>query len=154
MTKWDEGDEPVLRWVFSLPPTFDTHEILEFPTSEPEPFGPVEGLDTRTATESLRRLHGYGLIDGRNSGWFGGEGWTELRVTALGLIYLGEWPDLDLVATASMIHHLLRAAANEAPEEERAALVRAAGIVGRTVNGVVRDTLTGVAGSAGKETVE
>src|SRR6266540_5509492 len=55
--------------------------------------------------------------------------WSKLRVRASGWIVLGEWPDLERVATAASLHRLLRALADDAPEEERGALVRAAGVV-------------------------
>ncbi len=155
MTLWDDVDERVLRWVFSRPPSFDNMEVLDFPTRDPVAFEPLEGLDTRTLTESLLRLHGHGLIDGESGGTLGGiEHWHSLRVTALGLVYLGEWPDLDLVARASTIHHVLRVAAEGAPEQEQSALKRAAGVLGRTADAVVRDTITNVAGSAGAEAVD
>jgi hypothetical protein len=154
MTVWDEIDDGVLRWVFALPPSFDTHEILDFPINEPIPFGPIPELDTGAVTKSLERLRGHGLIAGECSRWFGGDGWHDLRVTARGLMYLGEWPDLDLVATAASMNQLLRLAAAEAPETDRPVLLRAAGVVGRTVDGVVRGTLAEVAHAGGEEIAE
>lgn len=155
MTLWEDVDERVLRWVFSLPPSFENMEIIDFPTREPVPFAPIKKLNSRTVTESLQRLHGFGFIDGQSGGTLGGlEHWHSLRVTYRGLIYLGEWPDLDLVASASTLHHVLQAVAEDAPEEEQKALKRAAGVLGRTADAVVRDTITSVAGSAGAEAVD
>jgi hypothetical protein len=156
VTLWEEVDERVLRWVFALPPTWGREKLLDLPIKHPQPVDGLDGIDSRTLAESLRRLHGFGLVDGMNDEYHDGEGygdgWDSLRVTALGLIYLGEWPDLDLVATASAIRHVLRAAAEQAPnDEDRNALVRAAGMVGRTADGVVRDTLAEVAHASGGE---
>jgi hypothetical protein len=80
----------------------------------------------------------------------GNSTWSRLRVTAAGLIVLGEWPDLDRVATASSLHELLRALSEDAPEE-RSALRRTAGSVARTADEVLRGTAADIAGAAGEE---
>ncbi len=155
MTLWEDVDVRVLRWVFSLPPSFENQEVYDFPTRHPEPFDFIDGLDTLAVTKSLRRLRGHGLIEGRTGGWLEGEQWNTLRVTSRGLVCLGEWPDLELVATGSAIHHLLNAAAGDASEEgQQRALRRAAGVLGRTADAVVRDTLSEVAHSARGEATE
>jgi hypothetical protein len=149
-TLWDQVDEPVLRWVASLPPSLEM-ELHEFQLRESEPFAPIEGLDTRDVRESLHRLRSHGLIAGDESLSTHDETWHKLRVTAFGLVVLGEWPDLDRVATAASIHRLLRALADEAPEQERTALVRAAGVVSRTADEVVRGTAADIARTIGRE---
>jgi hypothetical protein len=71
-------------------------------------------------------------------------GETESRVR-------GEWPDLDRVATAAGMHRLLRALAEDAPEEEASALRRAAGALSRTANDVIPSTAAELAHDAGRE---
>ncbi len=155
MALWDEVDERVLRWVASLPSPFFEQGTIDFNTREAPPFASIEGLNERQVVESLNRLRGHGFIDGQDAGFMGGgETWHDLRARPLGLIYLGEWPDLDLVASAASLHKVLRLAAEDAPDEERTALLRAAGVVGRTVDGVIRDTLSDVAHGAGGEAAE
>ena len=107
----------------------------------------MPGLDTAEVGASLRRLGDAGFIAGRSDY----ESWWDLRLAPRGLVYLGEWPDLELVASAATLHRVLRAVADEAPPAERAALVRSAGVVGRTVDAVVRDTLGEVAHAGGAE---
>ena len=80
--------------------------------------------------------------------------WTNLRLTSLGLVAIGEWPDLDLIASAAGIHDVLDALADAAPEEERSFLRRTAGTVGRLGDEIVRSTLSGIAGDLGKDVVE
>lgn len=149
-TLWERIDEPVLRWVASLPSPFDIG-ILKLATREPEPFEDVPGIDTFEAHESLMRLSSHGLVDGDQSGTIGYRLWGKLRITAQGLIVLGEWPDLDRVATAAALHRLLRAMSDEAPEEARSVLRRAAGVVARTADDVVRGTAVDVARTLGRE---
>jgi hypothetical protein len=126
--------------------TFDVREAGAFP--------PIPPLDTNEVTESLARLVSHGLVDGEERGTFGTTIWAKLRVTAQGWIVLGEWPDLDRVATAASFHRLLRALAEDAPAAEKHALVRAAGVLSRTADDVVRATVADVAGELGAEAVE
>ena len=146
---WQRVDERVLGWVATLPPAFSTEQIYDFPTLPPELFAPLPGLDTRDVGESLRRLADFGFIAGKIDR--SGESWWDLRLAPRGLVYLGEWPDLELVASAAALHRVLRALADEAPDEQRDALVRSAGVVGRTVDAVLRDTLSEVAHAGGAE---
>jgi hypothetical protein len=118
---------------------------------QPEPFKAVPGLTSREVQESLLRLRSHGLIDGMESPAMGNSTWSRLRVTAAGLIVMGEWPDLDRVATAASLHRLLRALSKDAPEGDQAALKRAAGVVARTADEVLRGTAADVAGSVGEE---
>lgn len=76
--------------------------------------------------------------------------WHSLRVTAAGLIVLGEWPDLDRVTSAAGIHGLLNALADGAPEEARSALRRTAGTVSRTAVDVITRTVTALARDVGR----
>ena len=138
-TLWERVDEPVLRWVASLPPS-RTQDPFTFPTSEPVPFQPIDGLDTREVTESLHRLWAHGLIDGDEGPPVGEVDWSELRLTATGLVVLGEWPDIDRSATAASVHAILARLAEAADDPEvRGFLLRAAGYAGGLADGVVQD---------------
>lgn len=152
-TKWERVDEPVLRWIATLPPSLGM-KSYHLELREPEPFAELPGLSSRDVHESLLRLRSHRLIDGRESGAMRNSTWSMLRPTASGLIVLGEWPDLDRVATAASLHRLLRALGEEAPDEERGALVQAAGVVSRTADAVLRGTATDIAGTIGREAAE
>jgi hypothetical protein len=75
----------------------------------------------------------------------GGSIWSQLRVKADGLIILGEWPDLDRVASAQGVVVLLTELAAETtnPEDQKT-LRRAAGAVGRLGEGIVDSALEAV----------
>jgi hypothetical protein len=151
---WEEVDERVLRWVLGRPsPLLDT-EILELPLGEPEPFAALEGLDTRQVSEALYRLASAGLIQADHENYGHDAAWWHLRVAPLGLKVLGEWPDLERIASAVGIHELLLRLAHEAGSEEQTALRRAAGLVGRTSADVVRQTITALASDVAKDVVE
>jgi hypothetical protein len=150
VTLWDRVDELVLRWVASLPPSL-AFEMWGLEERDPEPFEPIEGLRSDEVHQALERLASYGLIDGRASRSMRDTTWSQLRVTAPGWMVLGEWPDLDRVATAAGLHRLLTALADEAPEEDRTAVRRAAGVIGRTADEVVRGTAADLAKALGKE---
>jgi hypothetical protein len=129
-------------------------EIREFRLAEPEAFAAIPGLSSREVHESLKRLASHGLVDGDEGPPLQTVHWSKLRVTAFGWMVLGEWPDLDRVASAASIYRLLHALAESAPEEERGALVRAAGAVSRTADEVVRGTIADVAGTVGREVAD
>ncbi len=148
-TVWERVDERVLRWVAELPPAFSNDQIYDFPSHRSEPFAPIPDLNTGEVGAGLRRLADAGFIAGKLDR--SGESWWSLRLRPRGLVYLGEWPDLELVASAATLHRALRALAEEAPVAERDALVRSAGVLGRTVDSVVRDTLGEVAHAGGAE---
>lgn len=75
-------------------------------------------------------------------------------MTADGLILLGEWPDIDRIASAAGLHRLLTVLSTTAPEEERGPLRRVAGLLGRTADDVLRGALNDVAGPAGREAID
>ena len=147
---WSQVDERVFEWVAGLPSSLEGNAYT-LEEREPKADDDIPGLDSRQINESLHRLLSYGLIDGHHHS----EGmrhttWVRLRLTGKGLRLLGEWPDLDLVASAAGMHNVLRRLAADAPEAERTPLVRAAGVLGRTVDAVVRGAVADVAGSTGK----
>jgi hypothetical protein len=148
---WDRVDEPILRWVASLGSVMGAGTRLDLELREPEPFEGVPGLTSREVQESLLRLRSHGLIDGLESAAFGNSTWSRLRVTSAALVVMGEWPDLDRVATAASLHRLLRALSEDAPGDDQKALRRAAGVVARTGDEILRGTVADVAGSLGEE---
>jgi hypothetical protein len=151
-TLWDRIDEPILRWVASLASVWDPGAArVDLELRDPEPFEPVPGLTSRDLQESLLRLRHHRLIHGTESAAMGNSTWTGLRITAAGLIVIGEWPDLDRVATAASIHRMLLALAEDAPSPDQTALRRAAGVIGRTGDEVLRSTAADVAAAAGEE---
>jgi hypothetical protein len=150
-TKWHRVDEPILKWVASLGSVKGSDTQVHLELREPVPFEGVPGLTSQEVQESLLRLLSHGLIDGLESAAMGNSTWSRLRVTANGLIVLGEWPDLDRVATAASLHRLFRALSDHAPEDDQTALRRAAGVVARTADDVLRGTVADVAGSAGED---
>jgi hypothetical protein len=153
-TLWDRADEPILRWVAALSSALDPTAPLVLELGEPEPFPDVPSLTSQDVQESLRRLKSHGLIDGHEAAAMGSSTWSSLRVTAPGLVVLGEWPDLDRVATAASLHQLLRALSDAAPDADRTALRRAAGVVARYADDVLRGTAADVAGAAAEEVAD
>jgi len=151
-TTWTTVDERVLRWVLAQLPTLEQpSEIRDYPTREPQPFPEIEGLDTRQVSEALYRLKSHGLIDGGEDDMGRMVLWWRVRVTARGLQVLGEWPDLDCIASAVSIRNVLLELAGDAPAEEQKALKRAAGLLGRTSAEVVRDALAELSSDATRE---
>jgi hypothetical protein len=150
-TLWDRVDGPILGWVASLGSVLQSDNRVDLELREPEPFEPVPWLTSRDVQQSLMRLRSHGLIDGSELAAMQNSTWTGLRVTARGLIVLGEWPDLDRAATAAPLYRLLRALSDDAPEAERPALRRAAGVVARYGDEVLRGIAADVAGAAGSE---
>lgn len=155
MTTWETIDEPVLRWVAALPGPLVHHDIHEFNRSDPEPFDPIPKLDSAQVASGLLRLSSSGLIGGR----FDDLGSTvmcwHLYVAPRGLQVLGEWPDLDAVASAVGMRRLLLALAEQASDStEQGALKGAAGLVGRTTTEVIRDAIGELAADATKAAIE
>lgn len=153
-TLWDRVDEPVLRWVASLGSAMSEGSRVDLELRKPHPFPGISGLTSQDVQESILRLRSHGLIDATEAAGMQHSTWTRLRVTAQGLIVLGEWPDLDRVATAASLHRLLRALSEDAPKEEQTALRRAAGVVSRTADEVLRGTVADMAGAVGEEAVD
>jgi hypothetical protein len=149
-TLWDRVDGPILRWVASLG-SLDSPAQLDLELREPVPFEGIAGVNSLDVQQSLTRLLSHGLIDGREFAAMQNSTWSDLRVTAAGLIVLGEWPDLDRVASAASFHRLLRALSDNAPDTDRTALRHAAGVVARYGDEVLRGTAADVAGAAGRE---
>lgn len=140
------------EWVASLGSVMDSNATrLDLELREPVPFEGVPGLTSLDVHQSILRLRSHRLIDGTESAAFQNSTWIRLRVTAPGLIVLGEWPDLDRVATAASLHRLLRALSEDAPEGDQTALKRAAGVISRTTDEVLRGTVADVARSVGEE---
>lgn len=152
---WDSVDNRVLRWVFDDWGSSLENVVYQFDTRPSEEIPELDGLPGDEFDRSLQRLCEHGLLDGhRSEAMSGNVRWTRLRVTAPGLIVLEEWPDLDRLVSAVGIHELLNALAEAAPEEERGALRKTAGLAGRFGDAVIRATLAQVSGAAGKEAVE
>jgi hypothetical protein len=149
-TLWERVDEPVLRWVFSLPPSL-VAELENLEEREPVPFPHIPGLHSLEVNESLYRLVSFGLVDGLDARAMANTTWSLLRVTARGLVALGEWPDLDRVVSAASLTTFLRRLAEEAPEDHRGALERTAGVLSRTADDVLKSTATDLAKTIGKE---
>lgn len=151
---WTRQDEPVLRWVLANPSTLSSRMSWTFsirPDSPPSEI--ADDLSDRDVHESLFRLASHGLIDGNRQPTSGHEIWSRLRVTAHGLIVLGEWPDLDRIASATGIRRLLLHLADQAPEAERQPLQRAAGLVARMGGDAVRDALGELAADATRDAI-
>ena len=148
VTTWERVDERVLRWVSSLPPSQATNKIWDFrDTSDGD--RPFEDIAPGEVDAALHRLQGFGLVAGQSDP--GMRLWWRLRVAPRGLVYLGEWPDPALATSSETLRTVLRAIADQAPEDERSALVRAAGLIGRTLDGVLRDTVSDAARDLGAE---
>src|SRR5438105_3780651 len=98
----------------------------------PETLPQLGGLDNAEVDTALVRLADHMLIAGNRGETTGYARWTSLRLRADGLILLGEWPDLDRIASATGLQTLIAALAEDAEDaEDRTALRRTAGAVGR-----------------------
>jgi hypothetical protein len=145
---WDEVDDLVLRWLLAQDGNPDWHgrtdNLVLRPSPEPQPAFEGE-LDARQVDEALNRLEGHGLIDGVRGATTHYAYWSQLRLRAGGLVLLGEWPDLNRVASAQGLTVLLAALADEAEDpENRQALRRTAGAVSRLGEGVVNSAFESV----------
>lgn len=150
MSTWTDVDERVLRWLASKPPVLEQpSEIPSFAISEPVPFEEIEGVDSREVSDALYRLLMHGFIAGGEDNIGNFTMWWQLRLGPKGLQYLGEWPDLDRVASALSIRNILLELAKEAPAEEQKALKRTAGLLARTSGEVVRDALGDLRSNSG-----
>jgi hypothetical protein len=154
-TEWTEVDERVLRWVAAKPPVLEQpSEIPDFPITEPVPFEGIEGLDSRQVSDALYRLKVHGFIAGGEDNMGNFTMWWQLRLAPRGLQYLGEWPDLDKVASALSIRNVLLEIAKEAPTDSQQALKRTAGLLGRTTGEAVREALGELASETTREVLE
>jgi DNA-binding PadR family transcriptional regulator len=152
MSTWSETDEPLLRWVHEQPSSFIPETwILRLELRRyTKPSEEVPGLSTEQVDQALIRLQEHGLIDGERGEAIGFSSWSRLRVTALGLQVLGEWPDLDKLASAASLKLLLNELADAAPDsEDQSALRRLIGVAGEVGEGVVVSTLNNAAGELG-----
>jgi hypothetical protein len=144
VTIWSDVDEPVLQWLLKSSDNAEWRSgMLELSLYGPEDCADELGLslDSRQLHEALTRLRDYGLIAGKLH-LSECAIWSHLRLTADGLIVLGEWPDLDGVASFEGLQALLaRLAAGVEDNDERSALRRAAGAIGRLGKGVVDSEL-------------
>lgn len=148
-TTWDAVDEPVLRWVQSLPPSMETSELFDLHAARGS--SPIEGLEPGEVDAALQRLVGYGFV-AANSDDFGL--WWRLRLAPAGLRYFGEWPDVENAVSAATLRRVVRELADQAPAEQQDAVTRAAGVIGRTADGVLRGTLSEIAHAAGGDLAE
>jgi hypothetical protein len=145
MSTWDEVDELVLRWLLDQDANPDwggrTDNLMLRPTPEPQDAFAGE-LDARQVDEAFTRLRGHDLIAGERGETTHFAYWSQLRIRARGLILLGEWPDLDRVASAHGLTVLLTELANEAQDpDEGKALRQTAGAVGRLGDDIVNSTI-------------
>jgi hypothetical protein len=145
---WDRIDEPVLRWVATLPPSLATGKIWDFRAVN-DGDAPVDGVMPSDVDAALHRLERAAFVAGNSDP--GMHLWWSLRLAPNGLVYLGEWPDVELATSSAALRSVLRALADNAPsDDQRDALARAAGFVGRTMDGVLRDTVNSIARDAGE----
>ncbi len=154
VSTWDAVDDLVLRWLFAQDsnPDWDgrLRDLVLRPTPEPQTAFD-DDLDARQVDEALTRLKGYGLLVGERHETTHYAYWSQLRLTADGLVVLGEWPDLDRVASAQGMVALLTELAEEATDtEDQRALRKAAGSIGRLGDAVVNSVLE----SAGSQIAE
>lgn len=118
-----------------------TDNLVFRPTPQPQATFDSD-LDARQVDEALTRLYGHGLIEGVRGATTHYAHWSQLRLTAQGLILLGEWPDLDRVASAQGLTVLLAELAEEASDaDDKKALRQTAGAVGRLGEGIVNSTV-------------
>ncbi len=114
MTTWTEIDEPLLRWLLEREDDLHCRGRLQLtirPQVEMLPdFG---GIDNTQVDAALVRLSDHRLIWGGRHEATGYALWSRVRLRARGLIILGEWPDLDRVASAAGIQTLIAALAEE-----------------------------------------
>jgi hypothetical protein len=147
---WDLLDGRVLRWLLDQDanPKWEgrTDKLTHRPAPEPQPAFDGE-LDSREVDEALTRLKGHDLIDGERTATTHYALWSRLRVTAPGLIILGQWPDLDRAASVQALTSLLARLAEQADDpDDRTALRRTAGAVGRLGEGIVDSAVESLGG--------
>jgi hypothetical protein len=140
MSTWTEIDECVLRWLLDQDSNPDWDGRIKLVVhGESQSFRDLNGeIDSRQADEALTRLHSYDLIAGVRTGTVIVALWSGLRLAPRGLILLGEWPDLDRVASLEGLQAVFAGLANQAEDAgDRTALRRTAGAIGRLGEGIV-----------------
>ena len=125
----------------------ETSEIFDLRARWGE--SPIVGLEAQEVEAALRRLAGAGFIAGNTDA----DMWWRLRLAPNGLRYFDEWPDVENAVSSATIRRVLRELAEQAPSETRDAVARTAGVVGRTVDGILRDALAEIAHDAGGDIV-
>ena len=102
-TTWEALDEPVLRFVATVPCGATWH--VDKAGVEPSDVPP---LSAREMIDAMRRLHEAGLVawSGRRE-TLGQVRWTRPRLSAAGLRLLGEWP-VDSLDAAGLLSAVLR----------------------------------------------
>lgn len=150
VTTWSEIDEPVLCWLFERDADPEWKGRIQLTLRpRPEAFAELAGLDTVQGDAALVRLQDHMLIAGHRSEAIGYSLWSRLRLRAEGLILLGEWPDLDRIASATGLQALLAALAEQAEDaEHQSTLRRTAGAIGHLGEAIVEDTIASVAADA------
>lgn len=144
MSTWTEIDERVLRWLLDQDSNPDwAGRIKLIVYGQPQPFPDLNGeLDSRQADEALTRLHGHGLLAGVRTGTVMAAFWSGLRLAPRGLILVGEWPDLDRMASLEGLQAVFGGLAKQAEDAgDRTALRRTAGAIGRLGEGIVGSTI-------------
>ena len=151
MSTWTDSDEPVLRWLRNQGSSFlpEPWSLRLGLRDSVEPPDEVAGLDSERLDQALFRLLEHGLVDARRQETIGFASWTGLRVTARGMQVLGEWPDLDQLASAVGVKMLLNELAKSAPNEEQSSLRRMVGVIGDVGEGVAMSTLNAAAADLG-----
>jgi hypothetical protein len=161
VNEWENVDRRVLEWVATTRRVSPVERYwYELFARDDWPFDdePLADLSGKQVDEALRRLLDDNRIDGKRAAFIGRElrtRWTNLRVTAGGLNALGEWLDLDRVATAVGVQNLLLdLAERETDPERRSLLQRAAGAAVLFANETVRGALASVVASEVGEVLE
>jgi hypothetical protein len=144
MSTWTEIDEPALRWLLEQDSNPDWGGRIKLVVyGQPQPFRDLDDeIDSRQADEALTRLESHGLIAGVRTGSAMAAFWSGLRLAPRGLILLGEWPDLDRVASLEGLQAVFTGLAKQAEDAgDRTALRRTAGAIGRLGEGIVESTI-------------
>lgn len=157
-----ERDERVLRWVLAEYRRAHGGYAFEYETNPPQPVAELDGLLSTDLQTSLRRLHQFGLVhadapadpncracgvDQPQNVIVGKVLWSRLRPTASGLIAVGEFPGVDRIMTAKGVRAVLDALSAWAPEEAASRLRKAARLLGKLDDDVVRAGLANVEAS-------
>jgi hypothetical protein len=143
VTRWDEVDWPVLRWLADQPSSFIHCWGLRLTIRpDPAPSEDVPGLDERQVDEALMLWAGHGVIEGNRKESVAYASWTRLRVTGLGKQVLGEWPELDRLNSAESLRLLLATMAEQSTDRnEQADYRRVSGFLASIGDSIVDQTL-------------